>query len=402
MQTPNSPSERQAVGGRRDGFTIALALLAITVIGGLIAGIFYASTQEYRISRNGMLQARAQAAAEYGMNRAMYVDWNSGQGKFGTPMAVGTTDSTTFVYPNASLGVASLDGATTTVRITKLSAGTFPIWLISSEGRAGRTAANQAYRKVSVTATVNPLRFNMLGALTTHGSTKIGGSSYIDGMDTTSYGGWGCPPPSPTTAKPGIATDNPANISTAGCNNLKCIDGSPDTVRNALAADTNTYFSYGSATWNSLVAMAKTVYGNPTGPALLPIGTCDTSPWTNWGDPTRGALAGPCANYFPILYSPTDLHLTGGKGQGILLVNGSLMVDGGFEFYGPVIVRGDLDTQGTGGHFNGGVMAANVNLAQNTVLGNAVVKYSSCIVNTIMNNVSPPQPLPLRAWSEGF
>ena len=55
-----------------------------------------------------------------------------------------------------------------------------------------------------------------------------------------------------------------------------------------------------------------------------------------------------------------------------------------------MIVKGDLDTQGTGGHFNGGVMAANVNLAQNTVLGNAVITYSSCILAKVLQASAVP------------
>src|SRR5207245_6912787 len=35
-----------------------------------------------------------------------------------------------------------------------------------------------------------------------------------------------------------------------------------------------------------------------------------------------------------------------------------ISVQGGFEWFGPVIALGHVTTQGTGGHFNGGVMAA--------------------------------------------
>jgi hypothetical protein len=100
------------------------------------------------------------------------------------------------------------------------------------------------------------------------------------------------------------------------------------------------------------------------------------------------------------MYAPGDLHVTGGYGQGILLVEGNFHVTGGFQFYGPVIVRGDLDTQGTGGHFNGGVMAANVNLAQNVVLGNAVITYSSCILQKVLQSSAVPTLMANRPWAE--
>ena len=41
------------------------------------------------------------------------------------------------------------------------------------------------------------------------------------------------------------------------------------------------------------------------------------------------------------------------QGQGVLVINGSLSVQGGFEFYGPVIVRKSLKTTGTGNFSNG-------------------------------------------------
>ena len=57
-------------------------------------------------------------------------------------------------------------------------------------------------------------------------------------------------------------------------------------------------------------------------------------------------------------------------------MEGDLSVQGGAEFYGPVIVKGSLKTAGTGGHFNGGVLAANVDLEQSSFLGNGVVNFS--------------------------
>ena len=43
----------------RPGFALAIALAAIVIIGAIITGMFFASTQEYRMSRNTALQARA-------------------------------------------------------------------------------------------------------------------------------------------------------------------------------------------------------------------------------------------------------------------------------------------------------------------------------------------------------
>jgi hypothetical protein len=125
----------------------------------------------------------------------------------------------------------------------------------------------------------------------------------------------------------------------------------------------------------------------------------------NWGDPYRNTPAGACETYFPIVYisdSTATTNISGGYGQGVLLVDGDLVVNGGFEWYGPVIVKGHLSTQGTGGHFNGAVMAADVDLEKNDLLGNALVTYSSCAVADAMIGAAIPKKLTQRSWAEMY
>ena len=78
------------------------------------------------------------------------------------------------------------------------------------------------------------------------------------------------------------------------------------------------------------------------------------------------------------------------------------MVDGGFQWFGPVIARGHVTTQGTGGHFNGGVMAADVDLEQNTVLGNAIIDYSKCAIDAALVGAGIPKRLKQRSWADMF
>ena len=61
MEPNPSPSSN-----RREGFALAVAMIAIVVIGALIAGAFFTSTQDYRIARNSLTEQRAFAAAEAG------------------------------------------------------------------------------------------------------------------------------------------------------------------------------------------------------------------------------------------------------------------------------------------------------------------------------------------------
>jgi len=166
----------------------------------------------------------------------------------------------------------------------------------------------------------------------------------------------------------------------------------------------STFFKYGTLNWNDLTAMAGiTLPGGNYSPA--PSGTattCNQGILTNWGDPYHPATVAGCSNYYPIIHITGNFKGTQGYGQGVLMVDGDLQVTGNFEFYGPVIVRGSFSTAGNGNHFYGGVMAADVDLSQNSVLGNAVITYSSCVVANALRASSPGRLMRERSWAEVF
>jgi Tfp pilus assembly protein PilX len=57
------------IHSRRSGFALPVAVFAIVIIGALVAGAFFASTQEFRIGSNTIQQTRALGAAEFGLNQ---------------------------------------------------------------------------------------------------------------------------------------------------------------------------------------------------------------------------------------------------------------------------------------------------------------------------------------------
>jgi len=129
---------------------------------------------------------------------------------------------------------------------------------------------------------------------------------------------------------------------------------------------------------------------------------CNSGITDNWGTPLKPD--GVCGTYFPIIYAEGDLEIAANEmGQGVLLVEGDLDISGTHIFYGPVIIRGTLWASGggTGGHFYGGVVAANVVLESSRITGNAVIEYSSCAVTrAILNNpnLTRARPLEDRSW----
>jgi len=378
---------RSRLRQNRRGFALALALATIVIIAALVAGVFFASTQEFRIGRNSLLQTRAMTAADYGLNQLLVAGEWDGTWNGKSAGLVGTK-----VYSPG-------DGSVDTVRITKISDGVFQV---TSEGRVGQRVGAQVRQRVGLAMTLNSPTINMRAAITTRGQMKVGGSSFTDGNDS-SVANWNCPPPGAN--KPGIAMPDSTKISATGCGGLSCITGSPKVSQDPLANNDSTYNNFGSLDWAALTAMAsRTVTGGSTltglGPSVNADGSCNSSDQSNWGDPLHtNSTYAQCQGFFPIIHATGDLHISGGVGQGILLVDNDLTVSGGFEFFGPVIVHGSMKTTGTGGHFTGGVLSANTDLEQSTLLGDAVVQYSSCALSKALLGAGIPIPDKGRSWT---
>lgn len=373
----------------RDGFALPVAVFALVLVGVLVTGGFYMARQETRI---GVASANAQEAF-YMAERGLYD-------------VLGNWDPADFANVTAWSSVTHADTLSNghwSVSITPMTQRLFYLDAQGTSTEGGALWAG-ATRRVGMVVRVIIPTMDPPAALTTQGALKIGGSSMVQGNDSIPAG-WGALCDSIMTDKPGIMIDDSVNVTTVGSDYE--IDGNP-----AIAEDPNistaTLLDFGELDWDELVAMAQKIYpGNPTITNTAPDSVMSGASWdcqkstsSNWGDPLNpGAV---CSNYFPIIYASQGLKInSSGVGQGILLVEGDLAVQGGFTFYGPVIVRGELKTSGTGGHFNGGVIAANVDLSSSTVLGNALVSYSSCAVERALafnSQLAKARPLANRSW----
>jgi hypothetical protein len=367
------------------GFALAVSIFALVIIAALITGVFFAARQEMKIGENSESSLRAFSAANAGLDYAI-ANWNT---SVWNQLA---TDSTATFSGTLPSGSGSFTGT-----VERMNPQLFFLRVTGQDkyGLASRTLGDLARLLI--------MQMTMKGAITTEGQLKIGGSSFIDGVDTNPTG-WACDPATDTV--PGIATRDSSQIDLSGCTNYSCVEGSPKVASDSTITDT-TFSQFGDLNWNDLVSMATKVYPSGYGPAsdFAPVGTtttCDKSVMDNWGDPMSPASVPGCSGYFPIIYVNGDLKATGGYGQGILIVNGDLEVQGGWQFFGPVIVKGTITTQGTGGHFNGGVLAANINLDQDVILGSAVVTYSSCALAKAMQANSPGRLLRQRAFVDLF
>jgi hypothetical protein len=358
------------------GIALAVAIFALVVIGALVAGSFFFGMQEQRVGRNSIRMQQAFAAAEEGANLRV-ANWDT---RVLNNIAIG--DSVTFS------GTVAANGGWYRGSVLRMNNA---LYLVRSEGFSRDSTSRQ---QIGIIVRLRPLEINIQAALETQGELTLGGSSDVDGHDTHPTG-WACG--AYATDRAGVRIKDSTMITTAGCSGLSCVDGVPKVDEDPTIND-STLTTFGDVPWVDLVGLANKIIpaGNYKAEPSFTGPDCNLSDPQNWGSPLTPG--GACGNYFPVIYATGDVTVNGVQGQGILLVDGNLNVQGGFEFYGPVIVRGALSTQGTGGHFNGGVIAANVDLDQSSVLGDAIVTFSSCAIARAVNGAASGAKLKERSW----
>ena len=280
MKTPRMSDER--------GIALAVAVLALVVIGALVAGSFYAGRVE---QRGGTLYAaQAFEAAEAGLTTTID-NW---------PAALNTRAvAVDNVFPVASFG----GGNEVTVTVTRLSATTS---MIRSEGVHRDAGGGLMSRGVVSTlakyvTTSVPIR----AALVSRGNLTVSGTADIYGANSN-------PPNSSTTsasrdACPVDATSVPA----AEVSGAISTNGHPDIVPAAVehsAALTDSMFL---TPFDALRQAATIVLSSGTtslSPSPSTTGSpavCNRTLASNWGEPTR-----PCRSAVVLPH-----HLRAGRSQ---------------------------------------------------------------------------------------
>jgi Tfp pilus assembly protein PilX len=132
--------------------------------------------------------------------------------------------------------------------------------------------------------------------------------------------------------------------------------------------------------------------------------TAQTMTGMTWGSPTAGAtpqnaLSCTTHNVVYIDTNSTFVQLTGmSQGCGLLLVQGDLLVQGGFHWYGVVLVSGSVSFTGGAEKNVTGAMLAGANASADLVGGNAGIVYCS---KAVYDN-SHDLPLNILRWAELF
>jgi len=219
----------------------------------------------------------------------------------------------------------------------------------------------------------------------------------INGADQVPAGWASCDPPG--AAQAGVR-DQGGQVTSSG---NSTVTGTPPIV-NDPSINNGTFTTFGGATFAQLAARATITLpgGNySTAPVFNGDGSCDKTVLTNWGDGDNPTSQ--CGSYWPIIYLTGTTTLNNTQGQGILLVDGDLNIQGSYQFYGIVIIQGDLKTAGGGttdAHFWGGVMAKNADLSVQNITGKATLNFSSCSILQALQATSPISMMRSRGWTQ--
>ena len=374
------------------GMALAVAIFALVVAGALIAGAFFAGNQEQRLGQNTLRVQQSFGAGEAALNEIV-ANWSPG-----TYNKIGIYPSDSFIVPttNTGGGTGQYGGV-----IRKLNNNLYQVDLTGRDNAsaAGALFGGGARQRIGEFVRIRLLDMGIGGALTTQGSIKLSGNALVDGRDHVPDG-WSsanCDTVGDTT-KAGVRAPDSAVVQTGSGAHLA---GNPPFYKDT-SVHQSTFTQFGDISYDDLAA-AATLQVSPgtykTNPNVSG-GVCDKTDLANWGDGMNPAAA--CGSYFPIVHVSGDVTLNGDQGQGILLVDGDLSVQGSYQYYGIVIVKGSLKTAGGGAteaHFWGAVMAQNVDLTLNTLSGDATLNYSKCAIIQALNMTGVIAPDRSRSWS---
>jgi len=330
------------------GIALAAAVFAMVALAALLAGLWFAALQEYRIGENVVGARRAFDAAEAGLDAAV-AGWNPG-----TLDRLGVADTSAF---SGSLGGGAASYSGVVERVGPA------LFLLRSTGREARGPSRATLAAVVRLA---PLRLGVPAALVASGPVRLGAGATVDALAADTGGACA----GGAHAAAGVVVADAADLDISDCAAGSCLRGTPVWgVDTALRHASVTLL--GESGWASLVAAAETL--------------------------GEGGAPPPAAR---VWYAPGDLTLPAGAlgGPAVLLVQGDLVMEAGTQLSGLVVVRGRLIVRAAGGVIRGAALVAGADLAALGGAGAGIV-HSRCLVEQALAAAAPARPLLERSWT---
>ena len=390
---PMQANARPALARDERGMALAIALFAIVVIGALVAATAFAGQVEMGGGRSAMATSQAMEQAETGLADAFEnwdPTWNAlpaGDSAFG-PTA--TSNGGNGAVNRRTYRVVRLGGVMAFVHSTgeRLSAG-------------GEVLAS---RDLGMLARIHEPDVDVDAAVEGMGDVRVGGTSKVSGYDTNPAG-WSSECTGTLDDVPGVRASGAVQTNGGGE-----ILGEPSPTDPWVANDPSVTSQNFQDIYDALLpAVTRTVAGTSyTGmaPSVSGAGTCNRADMNNWGepgDPAYGPLVPQCRTFMPVTLYTGNTTINTGRGQGIMLVQGDLRIQGTFIFDGIILATGNIDFHGAGGassRIYGGLFSANAIDVDDliSIAGAPVITYSSCAVAAVLASSGRGIPLSKRGW----
>src|SRR6186997_703882 len=205
MQNQNAVdphATEQSADESRKGVALISALFGVVILGVMMSGMYFTSNQEFRGTRNALVEQRSFAVAEYGLNSEIS-NWDRLRNK-PSVFPIGMIDSNQVYIAN---------GDTAWVKVTRLTDNSF--WVVS-EGRANiGVNALEARRQTSAFVRIAYPTIQAKGAITAAGDVNLQGSAFVDGDDVSPPGWTNCGAPGATVpavvVPPGVTVNDHAS-----------------------------------------------------------------------------------------------------------------------------------------------------------------------------------------------
>ena len=372
------PARRSPSLTEREGVALLSVLYFLILCALATTTVLFAQRSAARNARSSAGGAQLLAAAEM----SVFSTLASWEGTARTRQAVGST--ATFVN-------AAADGGSTTVYLTRL---TLRVFSILAEARA---TSGFAARRVALLVRW-PIRTEQPGAALVSAVDVSIGPNVRFARDSGACD-------DTTAAAVLLAPDAAITFDSAFHSTT------PTVARSPAAADSALYLRLADAWWDDLarrpdIRLSAGMHVHPE-PSTV-AGQCTTDD-ANWGDPN--SLTSPCTPRAPLVYASGDLTIDGGRGQGVLLVDGRLVIASAFAFSGQIVARHGIETLADNIAISGLVAAwrASTNTSEsrgaksNVVLtGGTTLRYSGCDARHGIASWLRPRVVRERAWSELF
>lgn len=358
----------------RRGMALAVAIFALVAVAALVhATVAPAVAHRRAVSRLVAFQ-QAETRAERAVAGVLR-EWSPERWR---AMPVGAVVD----HAQPADAPAPASGAVTTLRVARLSRS---IFLLRAE--ASMTAANVpvvARRVLFLELRAAPVPAGP--ALTLGGGLSAGPADVIEVGDECA---------TDSVRAPAVMVAPWSQVSWANAASQAAV------YRDSAAARRDTYDRAAGLDVAALRARADVRLEAGAVVAPVPVvedGRCAAAD-RHWGEPLRGGagLVTGCVTAYPVVAAAGDLRIAGGRGQGVLLVEGRLRISGPFVFSGLIVAPGGVETDGDEVTLEGAVYAGPDAGATLGAL-RSTIRRSACALRDVAAAHAVLGTVPFRAW----